>query len=107
MQPDGSINPSGMTSFNHYALGAVADWMHRVVAGLSPAAPGYRTVLVRPRPGGGLTWARAVHDSPYGRIEVAWRREVGRFTLDVVVPVGVTARVETPGGREEVVAHGR
>ncbi|MFC3998943.1 family 78 glycoside hydrolase catalytic domain [Nocardiopsis sediminis] len=105
--PDGTVNPGEMTSFNHYALGAVADWLHRVVAGLSPAAPGYRTVLVRPRPGGGLTWARAVHDSPYGRIETAWRREGGRFTLDVVVPVGVTARVETPGGREEVVAHGR
>ena len=42
-----------MTSFNHYALGAVADWLHRVVAGLAPAAPGYRRILVRPVPGGG------------------------------------------------------
>ena len=39
LRPDGSVNPSGMTSFNHYALGAVADWLHRRVAGLAPAAP--------------------------------------------------------------------
>ena len=55
MLPDGSINPGEMTSFNHYALGSVADFLHRVVAGLAPAAPGYRHLLVRPRPGGGLT----------------------------------------------------
>ena len=66
MLPDGSINPGEMTSFNHYALGAVADWLHRTVAGLAPAAPGYRRLLVRPRPGGGLTHARARHDTPYG-----------------------------------------
>ena len=50
MLPDGRINPGEMTSFNHYALGAVADWLHRTVAGLAPAAPGYRGSLVRPRP---------------------------------------------------------
>src|SRR5262249_21416887 len=51
MLPDGSINPGEMTSFNHYALGAVADWLHRVVAGLAPGAPGYRKLLIEPRPG--------------------------------------------------------
>ena len=55
--PDGSINRTEMTSFNHYALGAIADFLHRVVAGLAPAEPGYRKLLVRPRPGGGLTHA--------------------------------------------------
>ena len=53
MLPDGSINPGEMTSFNHYALGAVADWLHRRVAGLAPAAPGYREIEVRPLPGRG------------------------------------------------------
>ncbi len=55
MLPDGSVNPGEMTSFNHYALGAVADWLHRTVGGLAPAQPGYRQIAVRPRPGGGLT----------------------------------------------------
>ncbi len=64
MLDDGNVNPGEMTSFNHYALGAVADWIHRTVAGLAPAEPGYRRLLIRPRPGGGLTWARAEHDTP-------------------------------------------
>ena len=59
MLPDGSINPGEMTSFNHYAFGAVADWMHRSVGGLAPLEPGYRRILVAPQPGGGLTWAEA------------------------------------------------
>jgi alpha-L-rhamnosidase len=96
MLPDGSVNPGEMTSFNHYALGAVADWLHRTVAGLAPAAPGYRRVLVRPRPGGGLTSASATHDSPYGRITVGWRRESGRLDVDVLMPPGVTALVQLP-----------
>src|SRR3954449_9961231 len=66
MLADGRINPGEMTSFNHYALGAVADWLHRTVAGLAPGAPGYRSIVVRPLPGGGLTHARARHLTPYG-----------------------------------------
>ncbi|MFE5038671.1 hypothetical protein [Streptomyces sp. NPDC056683] len=56
--PDGTVNPSGMTSFIYYALGAVADWMHRTVAGLASAEPGYRRLRVERRPGGGPTHAR-------------------------------------------------
>ena len=63
MLPDGTINPGEMTSFNHYALGAVADWMHRTIGGLAPLEPGYAKVLVAPRPGGGLTWCRAGLDT--------------------------------------------
>ena len=51
MLPDGSVNSGTMTSFNHYALGAVGDWMHRVVAGLAPDAPGYRRIRFAPAPG--------------------------------------------------------
>ena len=96
MLPDGTVNPGEMTSFNHYAFGAVADWLHRRVVGLIPAAPGYRRVLVRPRPGGGLTHASATHESPYGRIEVAWRRAANVLHVTVAVPPGVTALVQLP-----------
>jgi alpha-L-rhamnosidase len=96
MLPDGSVNPGEMTSFNHYAFGAVADWLHRRVAGLAPAAPGYRRVAVRPRPGGGLTSASATHDSPYGRIRVSWRRDQEHLHVEVTLPPGVTAVVELP-----------
>jgi alpha-L-rhamnosidase len=94
--PDGSLNPGEMLSFNHYALGAVADWLHRTVAGLAPAAPGYRELLVRPVPGGGLTAAAARHRTPYGEAAVSWERAEGRLTLRVEVPVGASATVYLP-----------
>ncbi|MFJ6693147.1 family 78 glycoside hydrolase catalytic domain [Streptomyces sp. NPDC091294] len=107
MLPDGSINPGGMTSFNHYALGAVADWLHRTVAGLAPAAPGYREILVHPRPSADLTSASARHLTPYGEAAVAWERAGGMFRLDLRVPVGATGRVHLPGTAEPVtVGHG-
>jgi alpha-L-rhamnosidase len=91
MLPDGSINPGEMTSFNHYALGAVADWMHGVLGGLAPGAPGYRVINVAPQPGGGITWAKTAHLTPRGRAEVSWRRDGQKLTVDVVVPPGTTA----------------
>jgi hypothetical protein len=74
--------------------GAVAAFLHAYVAGLRPTAPGYRTFEVRPRPGGGLTHASTTHTSPYGPIEVAWRRQDGATELSVSVPPGTTATVE-------------
>lgn len=97
MLPDGSINPGEMTSFNHYALGSVADYLHRVVAGLAPCEPAYRSITVRPVPGRALTSARARQVTPYGTAEVAWQREAGRFALEVSVPQGTTAQVFLPG----------
>ncbi|MCU1633260.1 MAG: alpha-L-rhamnosidase [Micrococcaceae bacterium] len=97
MLPDGSINPGEMTSFNHYALGAVADWMHRVVAGLAPAEPGYRSILFRPRPGGGITSAQASHETPYGLASISWTVDAGALSAEVTVPTGCTAVVDLPG----------
>ena len=97
MLPDGTINPGEMTSFNHYALGAVADWMHRTIGGIAPLEPGYSRVLVEPRPGGGLTWARAGLDTPHGRVETSWTLEGAAFALEVTVPDGATATVRLPG----------
>ncbi|HEY0448641.1 glycoside hydrolase family 78 protein [Actinophytocola sp.] len=107
MLPDGSINPGEMTSFNHYALGAVADWLHRTVAGLAPAAPGYREITVAPVPHAALTHASARHDTPYGEASVAWRRADGLLTVDVVVPPGARASVQLPGAERVDVRHGR
>ncbi|PJJ70682.1 alpha-L-rhamnosidase [Diaminobutyricimonas aerilata] len=95
--PDGTVNPGTMTSFNHYALGAVADWLHRVVAGLAPAQPGYRRIAFRPQPGGGLTSARAEHETPYGRAAISWRLDGHALRVEVTVPTGATAIVQLPG----------
>jgi alpha-L-rhamnosidase len=106
MLPDGTINPGEMTSFNHYALGAVADFLHRTVAGLAPAEPGYRTILVRPIPGGGLCHAAAEHLTPYGFARVHWHRSAGQLTVDVTVPPNSTAIIEIPGLERSTVASG-
>jgi alpha-L-rhamnosidase len=107
LRPDGSVNPGGMTSFNHYALGAVADWLHRRVAGLAPAAAGYRSLTVHPLPTEELTRASARHLTPYGEASVAWQRSGGRLRLDVHVPVGAAATVHVPGTADIVrVGHG-
>ncbi|MFL5926709.1 MAG: family 78 glycoside hydrolase catalytic domain [Gaiellaceae bacterium] len=98
MLPDGSLNPGEMTSFNHYALGAVADWLHRAVAGLGPAAPAYRRIAIHPLIGSRLEHARASHDTPYGRAEVAWRRRGGEVEVDAVVPPNTVAVVTLPDG---------
>jgi alpha-L-rhamnosidase len=98
MLPDGSINSGEMTSFNHYALGAVADWMHRTIGGLRPTEPGYRHMSIRPRPGGGLTHAKVRHLTPYGMVESAWKIEDGIFDLSVLIPPNTTALVTLPGG---------
>ncbi|MFT4211957.1 MAG: alpha-L-rhamnosidase C-terminal domain-containing protein [Microbacterium sp.] len=91
-----------MTSFNHYALGAVADWLHRRVAGLAAAAPGWREVRVAPLPGGGITSAQAAHVTPFGRAEVSWSIDGGEFTLQATIPEGVVATVHLPSGAEPV-----
>ncbi|MCL8014900.1 glycoside hydrolase family 78 protein [Streptomyces sp. AS02] len=95
--PDGTVNPSGMTSFNHYALGAVADWLHRTVAGLAPAEPGYRRLRIAPRPGGDLTHAEARLRTPYGEAEVSWSLADGELTVNALVPPNTTAEVALPG----------
>ena len=87
-------------SLNHYSKGAVVSFLHRNVAGLRATSPGYRTFRVAPAPGGGLAWARASHESPFGRIDVAWRIEGETFVLDVTVPGGTTAEIVLPDGTD-------
>ena len=106
--PDGSVNPGQMTSFNHYAFGAVAAYLHQRIAGLAPREPGYRSISVRPLPGRELTYARTRQLTPYGTAEVAWSRGEGSFLLEVTVPQLVEAHVQLPGSTTvEVVGAGK
>ena len=107
MLPDGSINPGEMTSFNHYALGAVADWMHRTIGGLNPTEPGYRRMEICPRPGGGLTHAQARHVTPYGLIESSWKIKNGKFDLRVTIPANASALVILPNDERIEVSSGK
>jgi alpha-L-rhamnosidase len=83
-----------MTSFNHYALGAVADWMHRTIGGIAPLHPGYSRVRLAPRPGGGLTWARASLDTPHGEVPVEWHLRGTEVEVETALSDGVTGVLE-------------
>ena len=87
-------------SLNHYSKGAVISFLHRYVAGIDllDEGPAYRRFRVQPRPGGGLTWAEAVHDSPLGRLESSWRIDGPQLRLIVTVPSGAVADVVLPDG---------
>jgi alpha-L-rhamnosidase len=106
MLPDGTINPGEMTSFNHYALGAVADWMHRTVGGLAPLEPGYAKVLVAPQPGGGISHATTALDTRHGRVEVRWREQDGQLIVDTTLPESVTGVLRLPGRPDTDLAGG-
>jgi alpha-L-rhamnosidase len=87
-----------MNSLNHYAYGAIGDWLYKVVAGINidRATPGYKRILFRPQPGGGLTNAKATLDTQYGKVSSAWTLG-NQFTYRIEVPANTTAVVTLPG----------
>ena len=105
---DKGFQDPGMNSFNHYAYGAVGDWLYQVVAGieLDPEQPGYQHFLLQPRPGGKLTSARGVHRSPHGEIVSGWSRSEGRFEWEVVVPANATATARFPVPTDATITEG-
>jgi alpha-L-rhamnosidase len=98
IKPDGTFQDPGMNSYNHYAYGAVGDWLYSVVAGidLDPAQPGYRHVFIRPQPGGKLTSVSASVETQYGEVASAWKIAGGRFELAVRVPPNTHGTVRLP-----------
>jgi len=103
MRTDSTFQTPGMNSFNHYAYGAIGDWMYRTITGIRESAPGYKEILIEPQPGGKLTQARAELKSPYGTITSAWKIEGGTITLDIEIPANTTARVVLPNAASATV----
>lgn len=108
IRPDGSFQNPGMNSFNHYAYGAVGEWMYRVVAGLNPdpAAPAYRHSIIAPQPGGGLTSASGTLETRYGGLASAWEIRDGVFHLSLQIPANTRATVLLPHARLAAVREG-
>lgn len=120
MLPNGSINPGQMTSFNHYALGSVVNWLHETVGGLRPLEAGWKTALVCPQPGGSLTSAAVSYESVYGQWSCHWELvqdrvadEATTLCLKLVVPpncravVRVRAAEDGSSNLEENVGSGK
>jgi len=100
IKPDGSFQDVGMNSFNHYAYGSVGAWMYENITGIAPAAPGFRAIRVRPRPGGEVRSAEGRYDSLYGPITTRWTHRDEDFALTVSLPVNTTAEIWVPARRE-------
>ncbi len=105
MKPDGSLWSPDMNSFNHYAYGAIGEWLYRVVAGLEidEEDPGYHHAVIAPQTGGGLSFAEGAFESVYGTVSSAWTREGDKITLRVRVPVNASAAIvlEADAGEPE------
>lgn len=105
LQPDGEFQSPGMNSFNHYAYGSVGEWMYANIAGIAPGRAGYRQIVIRPRPGGEVTSARATFTSLYGPVSTAWEQRSGGFRLSCGVPANTTAEVWIPTDHPDRVTH--
>jgi alpha-L-rhamnosidase len=107
-KPDGTFQDVGMNSFNHYAYGAIGEWMYRVVAGLDVDAgePGYKRVLVQPQPGGGLTSAEAKLLTLYGETASGWALADGKITVFATVPPNTHGTIRLPAATLSGVTEG-
>ncbi len=103
-RPDGSII-EGMNSFNHYAYGAIGEWLYSHVAGLNtdPQRPGYQHILLSPHPGGDLTSAQAEFKSLFGLIKSSWKIEGEKFIYEIIIPTNTTATVSLPNAQDKLV----
>ena len=102
-KPDSSFQTPGMNSFNHYAYGAIGDWMYRNITGIDNYgdAAGYKTISIRPHVGGNLTYANADLESGYGKISVYWKIAEGKFMMDVEIPANTKAVIYIPASTAE------
>lgn len=106
IKPDGSMWSPDMNSFNHYAYGAVGEWLYRTVAGIEADenAPGFKHLILSPLPGGGLSWMDARYESIYGEIAVNWKAVDGRIVLTFRIPANTSATLNLPLAKAIVVA---
>jgi len=109
IKADGSFWSKDMNSFNHYAYGAIGDWLYRCVAGIDTdeEKAGYKHIMIRPQPGSALTWAEGSFESMYGVIRSSWKRsEDGAMELHVTIPPNTTAEIVLPGADRRFVKEG-
>ncbi len=104
-KPDSTFQTPTMNSFNHYAYGAIGDWMYRVIAGLDTYEdkPGYKHIKIQPHIGGGLTKAKASLQTNYGTASSGWAINGNELVLEVEIPANTTADIYIPGASAEAI----
>ncbi len=105
IKPNGDFQNAGMNSFNHYAYGAIGDWLYRVVGGIEidENNPGYKHILIQPKPGGDLTYARTSLSSIHGQIESFWEIKEGKFNIEILIPANTGASITLPNTKINLV----
>ncbi len=98
IKPDSTFQTPSMNSYNHYAYGAIGNWMYRTITGINndPAQPGFKHINIEPQPGGDLNWAKAEYNSLYGPIRSSWKITDGTYTLTLDIPVNTSATIQLP-----------
>ncbi|MEO6454519.1 MAG: family 78 glycoside hydrolase catalytic domain, partial [Ginsengibacter sp.] len=102
-KPDSTFQTPGMNSFNHYAYGAIGDWMYRVIAGIDTdeKGAGYKQIMIKPHPGGDLTYANADYETLYGKVTSHWQKVNGHLKMDIEIPPNTTAKIYIPSTNSE------
>jgi alpha-L-rhamnosidase len=105
IRPDKTFEPASMNSFNHYAYGAIGDWMYRVLAGIDTDVdgPGYKKITIKPHIGGKLTQADATFKTNYGKLSSNWKLEDGKFIINIEIPANTTAEIFLPAKSTDIV----
>jgi alpha-L-rhamnosidase len=108
IKPDGTFQNAGMNSFNHYAYGAIGEWMYKNITGINidENQPGYKHIIVHPRPGGGFSSASAATHTMFGKVSSSWKIENSQYSLAVEIPVNTTATIILPNATLEKVLEG-
>ena len=109
IRPDSTFEPASMNSFNHYAYGAIGDWMYRVVAGLNTDddKPGYKHIIIKPTPGGNFTNVAADLQTYYGKVSSGWKLEGENATYSIEIPANTRATIYIPSGSGIVTEGGK
>jgi alpha-L-rhamnosidase len=108
IKPDSTFQTPGMNSFNHYAYGAIGDWMYRVVAGIDTedSGVGYKKIIIKPVLGKQLTNASATLETLYGKVSSSWKDEADKITLTISIPHNAVATVYLPTDSESAITEG-
>lgn len=108
IRTDGTFETPTMNSYNHYAYGAIGDWMYRDVAGIDTRedAPGYKQIVIKPTIGGNLTNVAADYETNYGKVSSHWKLDAGNLLLDVEIPANTTATIYIPGNTNNAILEG-
>ncbi len=101
IKTDSTFQSKGMNSFNHYAYGAIGEWLFKEVAGIQNSLPGYKNIVIHPNPGGNLSHARAFQNTLYGKVSSEWYFSENNFVLTVKIPANTKAEIILPHAEEK------